>query len=89
MDHFSHFTLRIIFVFIFRKMSAKEVLAQFGIRVNTSFTAQQVARMQDLYNTNPYPSKEEKEALAASIGVSLKRLSHWFNDQRYKEKAKE
>ena len=71
------------------KMSAKEVLAQFGIRVNTSFSAQQTAKMQDLYNRNPYPSKEEKDALASTIGVSLKRLSHWFNDQRYKEKAKE
>jgi hypothetical protein len=45
--------------------------------------------MQALYNKSPYPAKEEKEALAASIGVSLKRLSHWFNDQRYKDKAKE
>ena len=70
-------------------MSAKEVLAQFGIRVNTSFTARQIEKMQALYNKTPYPSKEDKEELASAIGVSVKRLSHWFNDQRYKDKGKE
>jgi hypothetical protein len=47
---------------------------------------QQLSEMQDLYNENPYPSREAKDALAAKIGISVKRLSHWLADQRYKDR---
>ena len=64
-----------------------QLLAAFGIRPTNRYTPQQLSALKNLYLTNKYPTKEEKNDLAMKLGITEHRISVWFKHQREKDKS--
>ena len=62
------------------------LLARFGI--NSPLEDRQVLILQEFYDKNRYPTTNEKNELAQVLGLSTKRVQHWFQWKRYKDKNK-
>jgi hypothetical protein len=62
------------------------LLAAFGIRKTTKFTASQLASFQNSYDENPYPSNYERRRLASENSVTENQVSVWFAHRRQKDK---
>ena len=52
---------------------------------NAKFPKEQLEIIEDAYETNPYPNREEKQRLAANLGIEFSELSNWFFSRRRKE----
>lgn len=57
-------------------------LAQLGILGRVQFTRDQKMLLRAAFDRNSYPSKDEKESVANSIGCTLKKVNDWFMDER-------
>lgn len=62
------------------------LLARFGI--SSPLEEKQVQVLQDFYDRNRYPTSSEKDELAQMLSLSTKRVQHWFQWKRYKDKNK-
>jgi hypothetical protein len=62
------------------------LLARFGI--NSPLEEKQVRVLQDFFDKNRYPTSTEKDELAHMLNLSTKRVQHWFQWKRYKDKNK-
>ena len=60
------------------------MLSQFGIKFQ--FNDEQRKVLSLYYDKDAYPSREAKEAISVEIGVSIKRVSEWFIDERKRRK---
>ena len=60
------------------------MLSQFGIKFQ--FKDEQRRKLSEYYEQDPYPTRETKETISAEIGVSVKRVSEWFVDERKRRK---
>ncbi|TDL18321.1 hypothetical protein BD410DRAFT_793368 [Rickenella mellea] len=45
--------------------------------------------LEDVYAVTPYPSREDKEALAGLLGVSVRKIHLWFQNKRASEMARQ
>lgn len=52
------------------------------------FNAASVARLEQVYRTNPIPSRETREALARDLGVSERQVQVWLQNKRQRSKAR-
>ncbi|KER19278.1 hypothetical protein T265_11894 [Opisthorchis viverrini] len=55
-------------------------------RMRTSLTDDQRLHMQRVYESNPRPSKEAREKLANELGVPLRVVQVWFQNQRARDR---
>ncbi|KAM7538644.1 hypothetical protein Aperf_G00000050429 [Anoplocephala perfoliata] len=57
-----------------------------GKRGRTTLSADQRARLQQVFETNPKPGRKVREALGAEFGLSMRVIQVWFQNQRAREK---
>ncbi|CAH8441411.1 unnamed protein product [Schistosoma curassoni] len=55
-------------------------------RIRTSLTDEQRYRLQEAYESNIRPSKSIREALASELGVPMRVVQVWFQNQRARDK---
>ncbi|CAH8824666.1 unnamed protein product [Trichobilharzia szidati] len=55
-------------------------------RIRTSLTDEQRYRLQEAYELNVRPSKSMREALASELGVPMRVVQVWFQNQRARDK---
>lgn len=60
------------------------ILSQFGIKFQ--FNDEQRKTLSVYYGQDAYPTREAKEGISERIGVSIKRVSEWFVDERKRRK---
>ncbi|XP_066932928.1 zinc finger homeobox protein 3-like [Clytia hemisphaerica] len=48
-------------------------------------SAEQLERLEDFFEFNPYPTGNEKEELAKEIGVEVEKIFNWFSNKRNKK----
>ena len=61
-------------------------LAEFGIRNISQFTQKQRDQLLSFYLINKYPSTQERQTIAESIGISEYQVKVWFSNRRSREK---
>ena len=61
-------------------------LAEFGIRNISQFTQNQRDQLLFFYLKNKYPSVQERQTIAESIGISEYQVKVWFSNRRSREK---
>ena len=71
-------------IFTLRPFAIKELLEQFGIRSVVPFTLEEQSVLNDQFDRNPYPSKEERERIATHMGHPFKKIDNWFLQKRFK-----
>ncbi|ETW86848.1 hypothetical protein HETIRDRAFT_58809 [Heterobasidion irregulare TC 32-1] len=52
-------------------------------------TSQQSDELKKFYNSNPHPTKEEREALGERIGMRYQSVTNWFQNQRSMAKKRQ
>lgn len=57
-----------------------------GKRGRTTLSADQRARLQHVFETNPRPGRKVREALGAEFGLPTRVIQVWFQNQRAREK---
>ncbi|KAJ2947434.1 hypothetical protein O0L34_g17212 [Tuta absoluta] len=55
-------------------------------RRRTAFTTEQIRSLENVFNTKRYIDREQREQLAASLGIHDKCIKFWFQNRRMKEK---
>ncbi|VUZ43718.1 unnamed protein product [Hymenolepis diminuta] len=58
-----------------------------GKRGRTTLSAKQRARLEQVFETNPRPNTKVREALAVELGLPVRVVQVWFQNQRAREKA--
>jgi hypothetical protein len=58
------------------------------MRMRNRPTAEQTNELRKLYRSNAHPSKEERENLGERIGMTLKSITNWFQNQRSQAKKR-
>ncbi|RPD55931.1 homeobox-domain-containing protein, partial [Lentinus tigrinus ALCF2SS1-6] len=57
-------------------------------RPRHKMTDHQLQRLEELYQANTHPSREEKDELAREIGMTLKSVMIWFQNRRQDRRRK-
>ena len=55
-------------------------------KARTNYTAEQVAVFENMFTTRQYPSTEERNELATSLGLTDAQVKTWFQNRRAKLK---
>ena len=64
-----------------------DLLAQFGITERIAWSPQQTEILRNFYQSNPYPTQEDRISLATQLGnCSLKNVQNWFLWRRHADK---
>ena len=63
-----------------------DLLSTFGIIERQPFSLEERRFLMEHYDRNAYPSKAEKEKMAAEINSTIKRVNQWFVDERNRRK---
>ena len=66
-----------------------DLLSTFGIIERQPFSLAERRFLMEHFERNSYPSKAEKESMAAQISSTLKRVNQWFVDERNRRKKQE
>ena len=61
----------------------------YGIRSHVQLTHDHHNLLHSVLKTDPYPTKEVKQALSDQIGVSYKQIDQWFRNRRRKSYIKQ
>ena len=62
------------------------LLSTFGIVERQQFSVEERQFLMNQFDNNAYPSKVEKEKMAAQINSTIKRVNQWFVDERNRRK---
>ena len=65
------------------------LLSLYGIRSHVQLTHDHHNLLHSVLKTDPYPTKEVKQALSDQIGVSYKQIDQWFRNRRRKSYIKQ
>ncbi|KAF5352698.1 hypothetical protein D9756_005852 [Leucocoprinus leucothites] len=57
-------------------------------RIRLRPSSDQIEELKRLYNINPHPTAEERQALAERIGMRYQSITNWFQNQRSSAKKK-
>lgn len=64
----------------------KDILATFGIRNISHFSASQRQSLEQEFSINNYPSTEDKKRISLGTGITEYQVNVWFQNRRQKEK---
>ena len=77
------------FLFLSVHHAYKALLSQFGIRNVVPFSVEEQSVLNEQFERNPYPTKEDRERIAMNMGHPFKKIDNWFLQKRFKvNKAK-
>ena len=68
---------------------SEPLLSMYGIRSHVQLTHDHHNLLHSVLKTDPYPTKEVKQALSDQIGVSYKQIDQWFRNRRRKSYIKQ
>ncbi|EGN93170.1 hypothetical protein SERLA73DRAFT_163673 [Serpula lacrymans var. lacrymans S7.3] len=57
-------------------------VASNGRRMRMRPTSEQTEELRKAYNTNPHPSKDDREELGEKLGMRYQSITNWFQNQR-------
>ncbi|CAA7264738.1 unnamed protein product [Cyclocybe aegerita] len=69
-------------------LSVMESLKESTRKLRMRPSSEQTEELKKLYNINPHPTAEQRQALADSIGMRYQSITNWFQNQRSLAKKK-